>query len=731
MDRCRLHEESGFSMVEVLVAAVVLLIGITSTFVLISSSNAGINRARAREGATNLARETLEDTRNVNYSKIGQAGWADSIMTGLSGRTGAVTSPNANTSQTTVVRRGVTYAVSTSWCSVDDSKDNFGVHAASTAWCSDSIQADTKDPQPEDLKRVSVNLSWTERGRTGSVQQVATFGAGGAALGPVLTNLQITTPTVANPTAPVITANPSSGNATFTATAAGADDVKFSIDGTEQASGVVKNSGGTWTFTWPVNTLRDGTYQISAVAVDTLGVRGQSRTLPVRLARGWPVVPANVTGGYNYVWVGGVKTLVVEGQWDASPDGSVTGYELLDGSGTVCGGSGDVSLACVDLTPPTSGSSWYYLRTWYRDASNALAYVTVPYYLTAPAQPFPATYSWTTGTSISRTNCYGGTGVVQGDAPSTFASGAQATFGKVNGNIVAGCLPPFTGAVSSTAGTGTGTFTGYFKNTGSKICYLQVGAYPNKSLATSNAVEGNAVGGSPTYMAVPKTTTPTLLTYNYNVVAKSFAAGDQLTTIVSGFSPGTLNSGDCSGTTFYYNTSTYQSSLVIPMTTGGSTPLAVPAAPTGLAPGSGGTTLTWTAPASSNPAVDFYRIYRDGTNYTNRVDTADATSTPVGTATSVGATTVTVPSTSGFAAGQSVSVDTAANQDNVTIQSVSGTTITFTTGLAHAHATGVPVGVRTISWTDTNTGGSTHTYAVTSVSAPLAESAFTPIVGPL
>jgi hypothetical protein len=76
-----------------------------------------------------------------------------------------------------------------------------------------------------------------------------------------------------------------------------------------------------------------------------------------------------------------------------------------------------------------------------------------------------------------------------------------------------------------------------------------------------------------------------------------------------------------------------------------------------------------------------------------------------------------------FAAGQVVYVGTGATQDTKTISSVSGNTITFTSGMTNAHAVGETVAVNTVTWTDTNVGGSTHTYYVTSVSTALAESA--------
>jgi hypothetical protein len=75
-----------------------------------------------------------------------------------------------------------------------------------------------------------------------------------------------------------------------------------------------------------------------------------------------------------------------------------------------------------------------------------------------------------------------------------------------------------------------------------------------------------------------------------------------------------------------------------------------------------------------------------------------------------------------------VLVDTGANEDAMTISSVDpiANTITFTSGMAHAHAVGVPVVLRGVSWTDANTGGSSHTYRVSAVSQNLAESAFSP-----
>ena len=63
------------------------------------------------------------------------------------------------------------------------------------------------------------------------------------------------------------------------------------------------------------------------------------------------------------------------------------------------------------------------------------------------------------------------------------------------------------------------------------------------------------------------------------------------------------------------------------------------------------------------------------------------------------------------------------------ILSLSTDTLTFSAGMTHAHAVGVPVVLRAVSWLDTNTGSTTHTYRVSAVSVNLAESPFAPAAG--
>ncbi|MEA2390040.1 MAG: hypothetical protein QOK31_149 [Solirubrobacteraceae bacterium] len=712
--------ERGFTLIEVLIASVLLIVGVLGTFALVEMANAGATRAQAGQGATNLAREVLEDAGGSPYAAIGQANWLTTNLAGLSGGSGAVSAPAANSLQTTVSRRGIAYTLTLSWCSVDDTKDSYGAHASGTAWCADSQTTGSGDSQPADFKRVAADVSYATRGTARpTVQQVATFASGGSAVGPTSTSLQITAPTGLSQTAPVITGNPAGGNAVFVATAPGSADVRFSVNGAEASSGVVNNNNGTWTFSWPIGSLTDGTYAIAATAIDALGVRGQPRTLPVKLARGAPVAPANVRGGYNNVWVAGAKTQAVELQWDANPEGAVTGYEVLRGGTSVCGGSTNLAITCIDLAAPSTGSTTYTVRTWYRDSAGSTQSVSQALAVTAPiASTLVATlYGFTNGTANSSAKCSASS--PQQDLASTFpTSGGTQT--AVTGALVVGCMPPL--PAGSALSAGTVTFSAWFTNTGTKTC---------------NSGDGYALylngGGTPLAKATlnipPGIATPTMFTVSDSVVARTFAAGDQLTWIQA-----VRPNSACSGTTFYYGSGATQSTLSIPTLTGGAagTPIPVPSPPGSLTGAHDSTantnTLTWTAPATSSPAVDFYRIYRDGTDYTARIDTTDATASTLSIATAVNTTTATVADSTGFAAGQSVSVDTGASQDNLTIASVSGKTITFVTAASHAHAVSAPLSLRSITWTDTHTGGASHTYYVTAASAAMSES--TPFLGP-
>src|SRR2546425_11102111 len=90
-----LRARAGFTLVESMVAMTLLLIGLLGTVKLIDAASSSQGSAKAREAATNLARELLEDAHDTSYSTIGSAGWLTPAMQGLNGGSGLGPAPHA------------------------------------------------------------------------------------------------------------------------------------------------------------------------------------------------------------------------------------------------------------------------------------------------------------------------------------------------------------------------------------------------------------------------------------------------------------------------------------------------------------------------------------------------------------------------------------------------------------------------------------------------------------
>ena len=681
-------------MTEVLISILILLIATSATLSLISTSNANLSRTRAREAAVNLSRELLEKAHDISYSQVGEPNWFRTSLETTSGQTGTISSGGGST-RATFARRGTTYTVAVSTCSVDDSADGYGAHQAEGhTWCSDSPTSGTQDTQAEDLKRVTTRITWAfEQRSQPALEQTATFAANGAAIGPTTTALTITSPAVSNP--PVIT-NSSTTAVVFQGTSVGASDMKFSVEGVEQASGSHDNGNGTWTFTWDISQLTDGLYTIGATAIDALGTRGPTRAIQVRLARGTPLAPQRVTGGYNYVNVSGTKTLATELAWDANPEGNVTGYEVVKGGTTVC--SASLAVSCIDLSPATSGSTTYTVKTLYNDGAGNPGAVSTNYSVTAPTA-LPPAFEGTVGqascgsNSLTITVPVGGVaagyriimrlGIRDGASGAVSASDSKGNSYAVDADPVPASHPlvVFSAHVSNALVAGDTIQVNY--PSGSNASAVAAGAYSN--IATTNAVD--AVGLASGVSSTAPSTSVTTTNPNDLLVGGTFSSNNRSVTQPSGWTGLSTQLPDCgSGATRKgTNTGAYRvpgsagtftydpvlggsgawAGAVVAYKPGGATALTQPGTPTGLSVtvnADGTRTLTWTAP-SGTPAVEFYRIYRDGRNYTDRIDTAGATAS-------------------------------------------------------------------TVTWTDTNTGGTSHTYRVTAASANLTESNFAgPVTG--
>ena len=111
------------TIIEVLVAMVVLLVGVLGTLQLVQTGFVSTNRTTAREQGTNLARDLVERTRQASYANMTLA---------LAPATLRQTLPAAEVSSASgstfhVNRRGVDYTVTVFACSIDDPTDGAGV----------------------------------------------------------------------------------------------------------------------------------------------------------------------------------------------------------------------------------------------------------------------------------------------------------------------------------------------------------------------------------------------------------------------------------------------------------------------------------------------------------------------------------------------------------------------------------------------------------------------------
>ena len=350
VDVRKLRTEAGFTVIEVLVAATVLIVGVAAALSLIDRANAATVTTKSREGATSLARELVESVRAVQYDCLtpttllselaAQPGLADSVPGGAY----------------TLERRGVSYQVTGGVCTMDDSRDGGGVKTGGT-FCPGSAPATTPiDETPEDYKRATLTVSWTRSGSTRSVTQTALINNPGAAGAPYIRQ-------IGAPASPVMS---SPVNLSFK-TSSPAASVNWMVDGSIQtpAPTAVSSARTDWSVSWDVTNVVDGPYVIGAEAFDEYGVAGPSRQLTILLNRNMPTAPTGVNGGRN-------RFGHVEIEWAANPERDIVGYEVRRGSVVVCSlASLKTATECLDTAPPDvkDGDQTYTVYAYDRDGT--------------------------------------------------------------------------------------------------------------------------------------------------------------------------------------------------------------------------------------------------------------------------------------------------------------------------------------------------------------------------
>jgi type II secretory pathway pseudopilin PulG len=349
------HGERGFTLIETLIAGVVLMIGVMSTLALISRANAATSTTRTREAATSLARELIEASRAITYEDLNNG----IINTRLQSNPGLSDVPPGG--PYTIQRRNVIFTVTNSVCVMDDAKDGGGSRPSGLNFCAASTPADTKDKNPEDYKVVTSTVSWTNRGVTRTVKQTGVVNNPGSATGPSIKSLFVDG--VAAPYE--ITTDVAFLTLKMT-TSSKPTVVKWTLDGTSQPNAPTASDATKllWQTNWTIHpaggtALDDGPYLVAAEAFNQYGVSGPGRSETVTLNRFPPRKPVKVAGGRTS-WG------TVEIEWDANTERDIIGYDVRRSDGTVvCPlATQQLKTLCTDTAPPAGNHITYWVRAY-------------------------------------------------------------------------------------------------------------------------------------------------------------------------------------------------------------------------------------------------------------------------------------------------------------------------------------------------------------------------------
>jgi prepilin-type N-terminal cleavage/methylation domain-containing protein len=417
------HDDRGFTLIEVMIAAVVLLVGILGVITLVNTANGSTTSSKAREQGLALARDLSEAARSVRYQSLEPS----TVVGKLEAMPGFA---NAGGTGWTIVRRGIRYTVSFGVCSVDDPSDGTGAHAAglfcarpavqaSAATCKGligfppkingtgggggadggdcgidtdldgavdglvqpgasgcptgtSVAAGTCDSQPNDFKRVVTLVTWDRGSGARYVLQQATIPFPGLSAYAAIDSLKLNGYTPQGSTY-VVGDTPTALTIAAT-TSQPAQQVDWLLGGVDQGP-FTAWSGSAGTTTWALGSVDlaetvpatgevlDGTYVVGARVQDAGGIHGIERDVTVKLNRRPPFAPPNFSIAGAALDAQGRPTQVAA-SWSAPPDRDVVGYTLERRSGTgswtaVSGCDRITTRTCTDTSPPMGSVTYH------------------------------------------------------------------------------------------------------------------------------------------------------------------------------------------------------------------------------------------------------------------------------------------------------------------------------------------------------------------------------------
>lgn len=435
MRASRFASQRGFTLVEVMAAALVLVVGILGVLAMVDTANQTTVRTRAREAATSLARQLIEDTHDIPYAQLSASG----INADLQSHAGLESVPGS--SIYTIKRRGFTYSIDTGVCTVDDPRDGIGPHTSSNFCTAGASGSNPNSNAPagsgDDANgnridasfsaSVGASVTWSSCSTLPTTQAAQSSGSLASILGSAAAaqassdaaatscagggpataadvspddykavavevrwgthNVRQTT-LIANPgnsAGPAVVALTPSGGTTvgsgtssvaFTATTnLTPAAVTWSRDGDPQ--GDASGSGTTWTFSWNLGPETDvnGGALNSATVLDGTYIIGATAFDQFGTSGPGRTVTMMINRSVPRQVTGvaaGRNGSVVEIQWQPNPERDVIGYQAFRGAP----GSGTQVCALTQATTcqdpsPPAGTLSYYVVAYDRDGSGA------------------------------------------------------------------------------------------------------------------------------------------------------------------------------------------------------------------------------------------------------------------------------------------------------------------------------------------------------------------------
>lgn len=361
------NRQAGFTIVEMMVAMLVLLVGVLGTLKLVDTAQALGQTSRSREAATNLGREIVESARSIDYDLL-LTDPASAKLQSVNGLADA----SAGSAGWQIERRGVSFTVLVTACIYDDPKDgDFGGASTDAGYCSSS--AGSGDSNGDDYRKIVVTVAWGTR----EVKLTANVVNPAGGFGPRITAWPPATSFPAVGLDSIIRVT-SGTTLSLTVETTSATSLIWDAGDTKHGGQLASPDGPlSWPVAWQLGTpitaesytcetsvdwVPDApAYQMTVQPFDFTGTPGDLRTQIVSIDRSTPYKLCGFEGGRNPQHNG-----VVDLQWRASFEGDVVAYTVSrkkQGDETedpiIC--AAVRVTECTDANPP-AGAAEYVVR---------------------------------------------------------------------------------------------------------------------------------------------------------------------------------------------------------------------------------------------------------------------------------------------------------------------------------------------------------------------------------